>query len=82
LTWHKPWSRLFVVVLVVAVYMLALGPVLWLEQRGYLPRILQSPAKVVFSPLFWVGDRSEAFARAYRCYIDLWIGIPYGSADE
>ena len=53
-------------------YLLCTGPAIWLESRGLLPPIAQRAFIVVYAPLIWVADNSDAVLNLYMWYTDFW----------
>jgi hypothetical protein len=49
-------------------YLLAPGPLLWLQNRGYLGE----SAGIIFKPLELAYSNSSAVARFYDWYLTLW----------
>lgn len=63
----NPWVRWFVwVILVPVLYVLSFGPVVWVVNRGYLPR----EAVVIYTPLSYLPD---AIWSPIERYLDWWV---------
>jgi len=57
---------------VVLAYLLGTGPAIWLESRELLPPIGQRALVIVYAPLIWAGDNSDAVVGVYMWYTDFW----------
>lgn len=82
-----PWTVVLVTVLVVLIlYPLSLGPVLWLEAHGFLNDRPNATVEAVYGPLLeqidypnWPPQStvSGAIVEPYRSYLGLWVGPNY-----
>ena len=62
----------FGMMIVFAGYPISLGPVLALNEAGYIPRGLKEPLETLYSPIAWFCAYSDRFASFYLWYIELW----------
>src|SRR5262245_39415133 len=66
------WATVTMVVLVV-LYPLSIGPVIWLVDREMLPERFAEPVAVFYFPLEWAVGSSDATAQIYAWYARLWM---------
>jgi hypothetical protein len=66
------WATVMVVVLL-ALYPLSIGPVIWLADREMLPERVAEPVAVIFFPLEWAVGSSETTTAVYAWYAGFWM---------
>jgi hypothetical protein len=70
---------LIAVLLLLAGYVLSIGPVYWLVNRDYLPwesdRLYLLENDRLYLPLWWVGERWPAAGDALQSYLDWWAPL-------
>jgi hypothetical protein len=69
------WGAVTMVVLLV-LYPLSIGPVIWLVDRGMLSERFAAPVAIVYFPLEWAVGSSSAAAQMYAWYASLWMREP------
>ena len=68
-----PTYLLVVLVLLLVVYPLSIGPLVWLVRHDYLSK--QSSIFYAYMPLGWLEDQWPPFERALNWYAGLWGGV-------
>jgi hypothetical protein len=65
-------------------YVLSIGPMLWLSEKGFLKGATYKTFDKWYGPLGWLNDKLPGFGRALNWYADLWFPKVYGrgSADD
>jgi len=63
------WLAVGVVLLPIA-YVLSIGPVAWLAQRGYVPHRVYGS---IYGPLYVIASYCEPIQDALLWYLHLWI---------
>ena len=63
--WH---NGLIAVVIVLVIYVLSIGPITRFVKNGSL----SFDVLIIYSPLLWVEDKSEATHRLFNWYVDVW----------
>lgn len=58
-----------VALLLPIVYVLSIGPAVWLLNRGLLP---ETPLVTIYAPLEWLARSSDWFQAAAEWYIQFW----------
>lgn len=53
-------------------YVLSIGPAVWLHDRGLMSNGLDEIAEVVYAPLDWAADASPLIEDPLDFYIELW----------
>jgi hypothetical protein len=61
-----------VLVLLPLLYVLSIGPVAYLSERGLIEYRAGSPIVLFYVPLFWATRQSELFHDVLTWYIELW----------
>jgi hypothetical protein len=54
------------------IYLLAIGPIVWLHRRGYVDVAPTSVIGRVYAPAEWAAQACPPFARAIEAYVSLW----------
>jgi len=54
------------------IYLLAIGPIVWLHRRGYVDVAPTSVIGRVYAPAEWAAQACPPFARAIESYVSLW----------
>jgi hypothetical protein len=67
------WATMVGVAFVFLAYPLSVGPVQWLDDRGRLPNWADNPIAVIYAPLDWIIQHSDAAHAAADWYIRLWV---------
>jgi hypothetical protein len=67
------WASVVVLAVLMVAYPLSVGPVQWLDDRGQLPSWADKPIAVVYAPLDWIIQHSDAARMAAEWYIGLWV---------
>ena len=67
------WTTVALVVVLI-IYPLSIGPVLWLDNNELIPGFAKRPLKHLYSPLLWVVLNYETAAQIYGWYVSLWLG--------
>ena len=65
-----------VLVVLPILYVLSIGPVVWLAQSGFISPSLGYPLEFVYSPLKWVADNVPIIGPAINGYVELWRPAP------
>ena len=70
-TQHKlHWGPIAVGIAILAVlYLLSVGPAVWLATHGYLPSYL---VNISYSPLLWLRENLEWFGEIVGWYLKFW----------
>jgi len=55
-----------------ALYLLSMGPIELLWQRGYIPEAVKPVVSTIYSPVLWLMRRLPMFADILKAYIRLW----------
>lgn len=55
------------------VYVLSIGPVVWLDARGYVDTSEQSPLFAFYWPLIWLSLQSDTTQAILTWYMELWL---------
>jgi hypothetical protein len=53
-------------------YVLSVGPVMWLNNRGRLPSAMHECAVLIYAPLDWLVHNSETANRVLFWYAAFW----------
>lgn len=69
------WASVVMVGLLVVAYPLSVGPAEWLDDRGHLPSWAEKPVAVIYAPLNWIVQHSDAARTAAKWYIGLWVDL-------
>ena len=59
-------------VLLPILYVLSIGPAIWLHDHGFMPGPLEDIAEAVYTPLVWAASLSPALEAPLDFYIELW----------
>lgn len=65
------WRGVVVVPALLCLYVLSLGPALYLLNAGFIPH---QPVVVFYAPLVWAAEHCEALDYALKRYIAMWLG--------
>lgn len=66
------WSTVAAAVLVI-LYPLSIGPLIWLADRGMLPEEAAGLIGIIYYPLELAAASSDATIRLYSWYASLWM---------
>ena len=61
-----------VLVVLPMIYVLSLGPVVWLAHSGFISPTLAPALEFVYSPLKWVADNVPILGPAINGYVEMW----------
>lgn len=67
---------MFVVPVAMAGYPLSIGPIIWLAERGLLPKQCMEAVDVVYAPIGYVLAQSDEVTDVFDCYCGLWFLPP------
>jgi len=65
------WTGI-VALLLPVVYVLSLGPAVWLHDRGGLGSEMNEFIRLTYSPLAWLRENSEVCRHVLDWYVGLW----------
>lgn len=65
-----------IVIVLPLIYLLAIGPIVWLSNRGYVSVEPDSFIGRVYYPAEMLAQESPPFARAVQTYVSLWQSPP------
>jgi hypothetical protein len=57
------------------IYLLAIGPIVWLHRRGYVDVAPTSVIGRVYAPAEWAAQACPPFATAIQAYVSLWAPL-------
>src|SRR4051812_30348485 len=76
----KGWlTWLAVALIVLALYVLSVGPTFRLSMRSQSAR---RTWRAVYAPLIWLLDQNNPVARVFGAYVDLWVPPPEAEPAE
>jgi hypothetical protein len=68
----RSWAG--VLILLVALYVLSIGPVEWLDRHDFLPDPFREPLVVFYTPIILLHDYFSSCRQFLDWYVDLWRG--------
>ena len=72
-SWPSAAPYIAAVLALPVVYLLSLGPGVWLSQRDLIPDSMLHTANLVFEPAIWLCDTFPDFGKAYGAYLDWFV---------
>lgn len=74
----RPKVAFFGPLVMLALYLLLVGPYVWAIWNLHLPRWIALPAAWTFSPVEWVFEKSVSFRAIANGYVNLWVDFRSG----
>lgn len=70
-SWFSPAGFVFLLVGMLVFYVLAIGPLEWLDNRGVFSNSTREVLMVLYFPVRWLVENSDAFAGWILWYAEL-----------